>query len=97
MKSILIVHNQVLSDDLIRMLDSLEIRGFTQWSTVQGRGSETGEPRMGSHTWPELNGAMLCVVDDDAAKRLLARIREMDEAAPEQGLRAFVWSVDEVS
>ena len=95
MKSVLIVHNQVLGIELLRLLDELKIRGFTQWTTVQGRGSETGEPRMGTHTWPELNGALLCVAHDELAKELLARIRKMDEAAPEQGLRAFAWTVDE--
>lgn len=97
MKSVLIVHNQVLGTELLRMLDELKIRGFTQWNTVQGRGGNDGDPRMGTHTWPELNGALLCVVEDDVSQQLLARIREMDEAAPEQGLRAFAWTIDETS
>ena len=35
------------------------------WEQVQGRGSKNGEPRRGTHTWPEMNSAMLVMVDDD--------------------------------
>lgn len=97
MKSIFLVFNQVLSADVIHLIDDLEIRGFTQWSSVYGRGSETGEPRMGSHTWPELNDAMLCVVEDEIVPVVLNRVRELDAQAPEQGIRAFVWNVEQVS
>jgi nitrogen regulatory protein PII len=96
MKSIFLVFNQVLSADVIQLLDDLEIRGFTRWTSVHGRGSETGEPRMGSHTWPELNDAMLCVVEDRLVPAVLERVRELDAKAPEQGLRAFVWNVEQV-
>lgn len=94
MKSIFIVHNQVLTEEVLRLLDELQVRGFTQWTSVQGRGSETGEPRMGSHTWPELNGALLCVVDDDKAQALTSRLRKLNATQPEQGLRAFVWEAE---
>src|SRR5690625_7578308 len=95
MKSVLIVHNQVLGTELLRMLDELKIRGFTQWNTVQGRGGNDGDPRIGTHAWPELNGALLCAADDDVSPQPLTRIRDMDEAAPEQGPRAVAWTIGE--
>ena len=64
MKAVFIVYNQALTEKVEYMLDRLEIRGFTQWVDVCGRGSETGEPRMGTHTWPEMNSATLSMVED---------------------------------
>lgn len=93
MNSIFIIYNQVLTEQVIAMLDELHIRGFTRWTGVHGRGSESGEPRMGTHTWPALNDAILSVVEDNGVEEVLRRIREIDEAQPEQGIRAFVWDV----
>lgn len=94
MKTVFIALNQILSDDVLAILDDLRVRGFTRWTGIHGRGTIEGEPRMGSHTWPALNDALLCVVEADKVEALLARLRELDEAAPEQGLKAFVWSVE---
>lgn len=96
MNSILIVYNQILAEKLLDLLDEQGIRGFTRWNGVQGRGMHHGDPHMGSHAWPALNGAMLCVAPDEQAQRLLKALKGMGEEAEEHGLRAFVWSVDEV-
>lgn len=94
MKSILIVYNQVMGRELIELLDELDIRGFTRWNDVQGRGSESGEPHMGTHTWPSLNGALLCVVEDDDVDPLLEGVEKLDDQGNDRGIRAFVWNVE---
>ena len=65
MKSVLIVYNQANNERVEYMLDMLGIRGFTFWENVQGRGHEVGDPHRGTHTWPELNNAIMTVVEDD--------------------------------
>lgn len=93
MKAVMIIFNQANTERMEFMLDKLNIRGFTWFSEVKGRGSETGEPRMGSHTWPEMNSAVLTVVSDDAVDNLLQAVRKMDEINTEVGVRAFVWEI----
>lgn len=93
MKAVFIVYNQALTERVEYMLDRLEIRGFTQWGTVFGRGSETGEPRMGTHTWPEMNSANMCMVEDDKVDVILEKVQKMDSMHEEVGIRAFVWDV----
>ena len=55
MKCVFIVYNQANTERVEYMLDELGIRGFTFFEQVQGRGSRDGEPRRGTHTWPEMN------------------------------------------
>jgi hypothetical protein len=95
-KAVLIVYGQVLADELLGQLDALGIRGFTRWSDLQGRGTATGDPHMGSHTWPALNGALLCVLQEEQVAPLLAALRALDAGAAGHGLRAFVWSIEQV-
>ena len=52
----MIVFNQANTERVEYMLDMLEIRGFTFFEEVQGRGSKNGEPRRGTHAWPEIRG-----------------------------------------
>lgn len=41
-----------------------------------------------------MNAAMLVVAPAERVPGLLAELRQLDEATPDQGLRAFVWSVE---
>ncbi|MBN2635805.1 MAG: hypothetical protein JXR61_06010 [Prolixibacteraceae bacterium] len=93
MKAVFIVFNQANIERVEYMLDRLEIRGYTLWNDVQGRGTETGEPRMGTHTWPELNSAVLTIVPDDNVDVLLEKVKKLDEINLEVGVRAFVWDI----
>lgn len=94
MKSVLIVFNQSHQDRVEYILDLLEIRGFTLLDKVQGRGSIDGEPRRGTHTWPEMNVAILAVLDEGKIDVLFEKIRILDELNKEVGIRAFVWNVE---
>lgn len=93
MKSVLIVYNQALSEKIEFMLDRLNIKGFSKWEEVLGRGSVDGEPRMGTHTWPEINSATMAVVEDHEVDVLLEKIKKLNTLNTEVGIRAFVWDI----
>lgn len=94
MKSIFIVFNQSHQDRVEYILDMLDIKGFTMWGEVQGRGSIDGEPRRGTHTWPEMNVSILAVVDEIKIDPLFEKLRMLNELNLEVGLRAFVWDIE---
>lgn len=94
MKAVMIICNMIVSDEVKEVLDRLKIRGYTQWNEVQGRGSEDGEPHMGSHTWPSLNSSILVILPEDKTESLLREIKEIEKGATQQGVRAFVWNVE---
>lgn len=93
MKAVFIVFNQANTERVEYMFDRLGIRGYTWWNNVVGCGSETGEPRMGTHTWPEMNSAALTIVPDEQVDALLEKVKKMDEINKEVGVRAFVWEI----
>ena len=95
MKAVLITYNQAYSDEIVEALEQCGQRGFTRWTDIQGRGHFNGTPHLGSHAWPEQNHAVLAVVPDDKVRPILDLLRAKDENAPDLGLRAFVWSVEE--
>jgi nitrogen regulatory protein PII len=94
MKAIMIMYNQALTEKVEYLLEKLEIRGFTQWPLIYGAGTKTGDPRMGTHTWPEMNSATLTIVSDELVDTVLEKVKKMDAINHEVGIRAFVWNIE---
>ena len=95
MKSVLIIYNQANTERVEFMLDKLGIRGFTFFEQVQGRGTKDGDPHRGSHTWPEMNSAIITVIEDSQVETLLSAVKKLDMRNPAIGVRAFVWNLEQ--
>ena len=94
MKGIFIAYDQAYNMEIVDALADLNVRGYTMWKNIMGKGSETGEPHEGSHAWPVQNNAILVFVADEKVEDILAMVREKDEATPALGLRAFAWNIE---
>ncbi len=94
MKAIFISFNQAYYEMILSIMDRNNIRGFTYWEEVQGRGSKNGEPHYGRHAWPTLNSAILAMVPDEKVDPFLDLLHKMDLQTEAQGLRAFVWNIE---
>ena len=94
MKSVMIIFNQANTERVEYLLDVLEVRGFTFFEEVQGRGTNNGEPRRGTHAWPELNSCVIAVVEDEKVPGLLEAVKKLDMRNEEVGVRAFVWNIE---
>lgn len=94
MKAIFISYNQALTDRISVVLNRHSVRGFTKWALTEGRGSVDGEPHYGNHTWPSMNSSIIAIVEDAKVEPMLNSLRELDSQTEMQGLRAFVWNVE---
>jgi nitrogen regulatory protein PII len=93
MKAIMIIYNQAHTEKVEYMFDKLGIKGYSLWENVQGRGTRTGVPHLGTHAWPEINKSVLAIVDDDQVDVILEKVRKIDAINDEVGIRAFVWDI----
>jgi len=89
----MIIYNQAHTEKVEYMLDKLAIKGYSLWENVQGRGSDTGVPHLGTHAWPEINKSVLTIVDDKLVDIVLEKVKKIDSINTEVGIRAFVWDV----
>ena len=96
MKAVFIAYNQALTEAVNSILDRNSIRGFTKWAEAHGQGSNNGEPHFGTHTWPAMNSAILAITDEERVQPLLDSLKKLDAKAEQQGLRAFVWNIEEI-
>lgn len=93
MKAVMIIYNQAHTERVEYLLDKLGIKGYSLWENVQGRGTNTGVPHLGTHAWPEINKGVITVVDDGIVDSVLENVRKIDSINNEVGIRAFVWDV----
>ena len=96
MKAVFVACDQAMYDSVMQLMDKMAIRGYTGWEELIGRGSQTGEPHLGSHAWPAMNSALIAMMEDEKAQEFLSALRQLDEENLNQGLRAFAWNVSEV-
>jgi len=93
MKAIMIIYNQAHTEKVEYVLDKLGIKGYSLWENVQGRGTSTGVPHLGTHAWPEINKSVLTIVDDELVDTILDKVKRIDAVNLEVGIRAFVWDI----
>lgn len=96
MKAVFIPYNQAYKERLITILDRMNIRGFTMWDQVQGRGTVKGDPHYGDHAWPTMNSAVLAIIPKEKVDLLLERIHNLDMETENLGIHAFVWNIEKM-
>ena len=96
MKAIMIIYNQAHTEKVEYLLDKLGIKGYSLWENVQGRGTSTGVPHLGTHAWPEINKSVLTIVDDELVDTVLSKVKKIDAVNEEVGIRAFVWDISKM-
>ncbi len=95
MKSLFITFDISHKEAIINMLTHNSCRGYSFFDQVQGRGSKTGDPHLGSHAWPSMGAAIIAIVEDEKVPTLLKAIEAIDKESPMLGLRAFVWNIEQ--
>ena len=96
MKAVMIIFNQAHTERVEYMFDKLGIRGYSLWENVQGRGSNSGVPHLGTHAWPEINKIALAIIDNDLVDDILSAVKKIDSINEEVGIRAFVWDIEKM-
>ena len=95
MKAVFIAFSQTNTERIEYMLERLGIRGFTFWEDVQGCGTVKGEPHRGTHTWPEMNSAIMLMVEDEKIPDIMQAVKKLSIRNDGVGARAFVWTVEQ--
>jgi len=96
MKLVMICYNEAIDDEVTELLDKTDIKGYTKWTKVLGKG-QTSEPHLLSHIWPKANNVIAAVVPEEVAQTVLQDIRNMKGKVGREGLKAFVLPVDQIT
>lgn len=96
MKLVMICYNEAIDDEVTELLDKMDIKGYTKWTKVLGKG-QTSEPHLLSHIWPKANNVIAVAVEEEIAHTIMDKLRSMKTQVGKAGLKAFMWSVDQIT
>lgn len=97
MKCITVFYNGATEEEVMAILDSVGVSEYTKIPRCQGKGSITGA-RLDDHVWPGFNVALVLVVEDLVAPKLMAALQEFRNGpmGRRTGLFAYQTPVDAV-
>jgi nitrogen regulatory protein PII len=96
MKAVLIVHNVAIDEEVSEALESAGINCYTKFTNTLGKG-EISEPHLNTDVWPGTNCGTLVVTDKAKAKEVMDKVRRMRQTRDTEGIKAFMWEIDDVT
>lgn len=96
MKAVLIVHNAVIDEEVNEALESVGINCYTKFTHAVGKG-EISEPHLNTDVWPGINYGTFVVTGQAKAEEIMDKVRRMREKLGAEGLKAFIWQIDDVT
>ena len=96
MKAVLIIHNAAIGEEVNELLVSVGIECYTKFPNTLGKG-ELSEPHLNTEVWPAINCGTFVVIDQAKAKVLMDNVRQMRKKLGTEGLKAFMWEIEDVT
>ena len=96
MKAVLIVHNVAIDEEVNEALESVGIDCYTKFPNTLGKG-EISEPHLNTDVWPGINCGTFVVTDQAKAKEVMESVRQMREKRASEGIKAFMWEIDDIT
>ena len=96
MKFVIISYNIAIHQEVMEILENIGIESFTRFEKVQGVGKNSG-PHLGDHIWPAVNSAIFVVIDNEKKNKLIEAIKNLRETLKQEGVKAFVLPVEEIT
>lgn len=96
MKAVLIMHNKAIDGEVNQALASVSINCYTKFPNTLGCG-ELSEPHFNTDVWPGVNFGTFVVTDEDKAKALMDGVRKLRERLASEGIKAFMWEIEQVT
>ena len=96
MKLVMICYNEAIDGEVIEALDNADVEGYTKWTKVLGKGRTSG-PHLYSHIWPKANNVIATVSSEEVATVIFGNVRRMREKLGSEGIKAFMWDVDDIT
>ena len=92
----MICYNEAIDDEVIELLHRAGVEGYTKWTKVLGSGKTSG-PHLYSHIWPKANNVIATVISEEVAPLVFENIRQMREKLGSEGIKAFMWQIDDIT
>ena len=96
MKMLMIAYTEAVDEEVMELLQSRSVEGYTKWTKVLGKGKASG-PHLMTHVWPKANNVLAVCVEENVAQDLTDGVRKLRETVGNEGIKAFLIPLDDVT
>jgi hypothetical protein len=95
-KMVMIVYNEVMDGDIMSALEDAGLKNYTKLAGIFGKGASSGT-HLGDDIWPGKNNILFVSSPEANVKNLVSSIKALRLKMGQEGVKAFVLPVEDVT
>jgi hypothetical protein len=95
-KMMMVIYNEAIDSEVMEVLENCTMKNYTKLTKVFGRGTTSGVHE-GSDIWPGLNNILYVACDEKQTKQITSCVRELRKKLGQEGIKAFVLPIEEIT
>ena len=95
MKMFFLIYDVDFDEDVIEILSTCCVAGYTKWDRVMGRG-ERSDPKLDDAVWPGFNCAVMMGVDEELETEVFEALKSLHKRMGGKALKVFSWPLEKV-
>lgn len=80
--------------EVMEALEHCVVKNYTKIKGIYGKGTTSGV-HQGTDVWPGRNNILYVACDEKDAKQLVICVKALREKLGKEGIKAFVWDLEE--
>ena len=96
MKMVMIVYNEAIDMEVMETLENCALTNYTKITAAFGKGTMSGT-HLGNDIWPGRNNILYVACGAGEASALVSCVKELRKKLGREGVKAFAWSLDEIT
>ncbi len=96
LKMIMISYNEAIEVEVMEVLLNCSLKNYTQIHGAFGKGTSSGT-HLGNDIWPGRNNILFTTCEPNDAKQLVTCIKALRKKLGREGVKAFVWNLEEIT
>lgn len=95
-KMVMVIYNEAIDLEVMEILEGCVTKNYTKVTAAYGRGASSGT-HLGNDIWPGRNNILYVACEDKQARQILSCVRELRKSLGKEGVKAFVFPIDELT
>ena len=93
---VMVTYNEAIDMEVMEILEHCAVTNYTKTLAAYGKGSTSGT-HLGDDIWPGRNNIMFVACGEEKSSKILSCVKELRKQMGKEGIKAFVWDLQDVT
>lgn len=96
LKMVMIAYNEAIDMEVMEILGNCAMKNYTKVLGAFGKGNTSGI-HSGDDIWPGRNNVLYVACEEIDVSRILCCVKELRKRLGKEGIKAFVWNIEQMT